>query len=383
MIELPATTATCARPLRAARSRIAALIGVVALSTAAQAATGDRPTPPATAPAAATTAPATAATPPAAAPAEPANSAAAQHQADIDSARARCTALLKSITAVAIAKDPIEEGDCGTLAPIELVSVGKNPEVALSPPAIVNCDMAVAIHDWMKSDVQPLARKHLGKVVVRLETMSSYSCRNAYGRKMSKLSEHGRANALDIRGFVTASGQTAYVLEGWGMTSSEIRAAAVAAEKEQAARELAAKAEAEARTQALAAASRVTPAANGTKQSAPNPIANAATIVDGLPKSGLTFGTNLPKASGSDLALTQPNKLGGPKKGGPTIIAAAPQAATPPDANSATATSLFLRAVHDTACHRFGTTLGPETNAAHRNHLHIDLAERKLKPICE
>ena len=367
MTELPATTATCARPLL---SRSAAIIGIVLLSSSAQAASDARPALPATAPAAP------------AAPAEPASAAAAQRQADIDSARARCTALLKSITAVAIAKDPIEEGDCGTLAPIELVSVGKNPEVALSPPAIVNCDMAVAIHDWMKADVQPLARKHLGKEVVRLETMSSYSCRNAYGRKMSKLSEHGRANALDIRGFVTASGQTAYVLEGWGMTSAEIRAAAVAAEKEQAARELAAKAEAEARAQALAAASRATPAANGTKQPAPNPIANAATIVDGLPKSGLTFGTNLPKASGSDLGLTQPNKLGGPKKH-MAIIAAAPQAATPPDANSATATSLFLRAVHDTACHRFGTTLGPETNAAHRNHLHIDLAERKLKPICE
>ncbi|MBN9143272.1 MULTISPECIES: extensin family protein [unclassified Novosphingobium] len=33
----------------------------------------------------------------------------------------------------------------------------------------------------------------------------------------------------------------------------------------------------------------------------------------------------------------------------------------------------FLRTVHQSACRRFGTTLGPDFNAAHRNHLHVDL----------
>ena len=32
----------------------------------------------------------------------------------------------------------------------------------------------------------------------------------------------------------------------------------------------------------------------------------------------------------------------------------------------------FLRVVHDSACKRFGTTLGPEYNAAHRNHFHLE-----------
>lgn len=32
----------------------------------------------------------------------------------------------------------------------------------------------------------------------------------------------------------------------------------------------------------------------------------------------------------------------------------------------------FLRAVHASACKRFGTTLGPEYNAAHRNHFHLE-----------
>ncbi|KTR85216.1 extensin [Novosphingobium barchaimii] len=32
----------------------------------------------------------------------------------------------------------------------------------------------------------------------------------------------------------------------------------------------------------------------------------------------------------------------------------------------------FLRAVHASACKRFGTTLGPQYNAAHRNHFHLE-----------
>jgi len=32
----------------------------------------------------------------------------------------------------------------------------------------------------------------------------------------------------------------------------------------------------------------------------------------------------------------------------------------------------FLRVVHDSACKRFGTTLGPGYNAAHKNHFHLE-----------
>lgn len=33
----------------------------------------------------------------------------------------------------------------------------------------------------------------------------------------------------------------------------------------------------------------------------------------------------------------------------------------------------FLRVVHESACKRFGTVLGPEYNAAHRDHLHVEI----------
>ena len=65
--------------------------------------------------------------------------------AEIAGAQANCTAILKRIKAVAIAQAPIREGECGAPAPIELVSIGSNPEVALSPPAIVTCELAEEI----------------------------------------------------------------------------------------------------------------------------------------------------------------------------------------------------------------------------------------------
>lgn len=344
----------------------------------------------------------TPAAPPAAAIAKPAEAptpaqilAAAREQQrkiDIEAATARCKAILKSVHAVAIAKEPIEDGECGSLAPVELVSVGRNPEVALSPPAILNCDMVAAVHDWVKTDVQPLARKHLGREIVRLETMSSYSCRNAYGRKLSKLSEHGKANALDIRGFVTAKGDTAYVLTDWGMTSGEIQTAAAAAQKEQAARELAAAQAAETQARAVAAA-KARAGGTATAQAQPtgspsNPLAGATTLVEGLSRTGLALdGANLPKAP-SDFGLSSASKLGGPRKASETaahaaVPAAAPAAGLPANDAVAAGRSQFLRELHASACRRFATTLGPESNAAHRNHFHVDLADRKSKAICE
>ncbi len=315
---------------------------------------------------------------------------------EITDAKSRCTAILKRIQAVAIAEAPIKQGVCGTPAPIQLISVGKNPEVALYPPAIVTCEMAEALYNWMKTDVQPLAKKRLGTEVIKIETMSSYSCRNAYGRKGGRLSEHGVANALDIRGFVTAAGKTAYVLEHWGTPQREILAR-IAAEKAKAEKLVAERAAAEKAAQANQMAAKT----KGTTKTPPGEPPSAEASATGTPGSGLAKNTiadgtsrvtvTLPGASDEHTAETgddatfsiTPNKLGGPKPG--------PKPATGLNAPPATNAALpeqarreaFLHEVHTAACKLFGTTLGPEANAAHRNHFHVDLASRKTVKICD
>ncbi len=295
-------------------------------------------------------------------------------EAEIADAKAHCAIVLKRIHAVALPHEPIKEGACGAPAPIELVSIGEKPQVALSPPAIVTCDLAEALTQWFENDVQPLARKHLKSEIVTIETMSSYSCRNAYGRKKTKLSEHGLANALDIGGFKTATTKTAEVLDDWGKPQREILAEAEAEKR--------AAAEAAAKTAGTGTAANPVQAALPLAVPLTAGVAAAelarSTIIEGVPAAGAKL------VATSETAV--PNRLGGPlvkpaKKGALAQKAAqvALAASPAPDAE----VKAFLHEAHKAACRIFGTTLGPEANADHRNHFHVDMAERKFTKICD
>lgn len=286
---------------------------------------------------------------------------------EIDIAKSRCTSLLAGLKVVMSPVDPLRQGECGSPAPVEVISIGSNPQVTLSTPVIMTCDMAAGLHKWLKNDVQPAARQILGSPVVRLDIMSSYSCRNAYGRKKTRLSEHGRANAVDVGAFVTQKGESVDVLTYWGHTERELRAqiaASAAAAKVQAAKADAIKREAERAQAALDAEKpkehpvvRRDMAAPGLRGSIAETTAGSSTVNHG--------------AAPTAMSLT-PQHLGGPKK---SVATAASSAADRKQS--------FLRQVHAAACSTFGTLLGPEANAAHRNHFHLDMAERKSGNYCE
>jgi len=309
----------------------------------------------------------------------------------IAAAKARCEVILKKIGAVAIPEAPIKLGSCGAPAPIQLVSIGKNPQVAISPPAVVTCELAEALSLWLEKDLQPLSRTYFNTEIIKIESMSSYSCRNAYGRKGGKLSEHGVANALDIRGFVTANAKTAYVLEDWGKPQREILAEIAAAKAaEQKAAAIKAAAEKAAQANQLAdkkGSSPVTPP-SATASSVGAPAAGIArrTIIDGIPKITVTIpGAKSDGHGASDYSFGEPDRLGGPK-GEPADAAQLSPAlklAKSKIASQADRTKEFLHAAHRSACTIFGTTLGPEANSAHRNHFHVDMAFRRSMKICD
>ena len=314
--------------------------------------------------------------------AEPTPQSQAWSPSEIADAKARCEVILKRIEAVAISQAPLREGACGTPAPIQLISVGKNPQVTISPPATMTCDLAEGLYMWLKTDLQPLAKRHFNADIIRIETMSDYSCRMAYGRAGGKLSEHGHANALDIRGFVTSSAKTAYVLENWGRPQREIRdemiAAKAAADRAEAQR-IAAQRAADAAKFAARSPIKTNPSA---------PVAAAvgaaaagiakSTIVDGTPNL-VNLVPMFRAARDRDIAPAlslAPDKLGGPKV----------QKISSPADNKMSETANkaeFLHAAHDAACRIFGTTLGPEANSEHRNHFHVDMAARKTTRICD
>jgi hypothetical protein len=77
----------------------------------------------------------------------------------------------------------------------------------VKPAAILRCPMATAIADWIRTDMAPLAAS-LGTSVSDLDNFDSFECRGRNRVVGARLSEHGRANALDVRALKFANGQS-------------------------------------------------------------------------------------------------------------------------------------------------------------------------------
>ncbi len=100
-------------------------------------------------------------------------------------------------------------GGCGgeDLVRLEAVVLPDKHQVAVKPAAILRCTMASAIADWIRTDMAALA-KNLGSGITGLDNFNSFECRGRNRIAGAQLSEHGRANALDIRAFTLANGRS-------------------------------------------------------------------------------------------------------------------------------------------------------------------------------
>jgi len=101
----------------------------------------------------------------------------------------------------------VGRGECGVADGVRLEAVWLRDKtrVALTPPAIVRCTFAEAIVQWVREDVAPAVRA-LGGPLKSLDNYAAYDCRGRNRVAGAKLSEHGKANALDIRSVKLANG---------------------------------------------------------------------------------------------------------------------------------------------------------------------------------
>jgi hypothetical protein len=67
--------------------------------------------------------------------------------------------------------------------------------------------MASEIADWIRTDIAPLA-VGAGSAISGLDNFDSFECRGRNRVAGAPLSEHGRANALDVRALKLANGQS-------------------------------------------------------------------------------------------------------------------------------------------------------------------------------
>ncbi|MGY4421636.1 hypothetical protein ACVWY2_004085 [Bradyrhizobium sp. JR6.1] len=166
------------------------------------------------APAAAEPEPPAAAAPPPAAPVEAARPGETARPAEaakpLRSQLSACRQALTEEIAIAPSIPDIHgAGGCGgeDLVRLEAIVLPDKRKVAIKPAAILRCKMASAVADWVRTDIAPLAQS-LGGGISNLDNFDSFECRGRNRVAGAQLSEHGRANALDVRAFGLANGKS-------------------------------------------------------------------------------------------------------------------------------------------------------------------------------
>jgi hypothetical protein len=108
---------------------------------------------------------------------------------------------------------------CFALGAVQLLDIG-TPVANLGA---MTCPLARQFARWTREAMQPAAKTWLRSRVIRVESFGTYNCRPVNNRQGARLSEHGRANAVDIGAFVLADGRRITVLDGWRGGDEDVR----------------------------------------------------------------------------------------------------------------------------------------------------------------
>ncbi len=135
---------------------------------------------------------------------EPPAEASAEEPAPPSACRLRLTAELAVAPSLPALVGP---GECSVedVVRLEAVWLADKTRVAVTPPAILRCSFVEAIVHWVREDLAPAVRA-FGGPLKSVDNYAAYDCRGRNRIIGAKLSEHGKANALDVRSVKLASG---------------------------------------------------------------------------------------------------------------------------------------------------------------------------------
>jgi hypothetical protein len=111
-----------------------------------------------------------------------------------------CKAVLAKDKLVAkLAEGALWDHGCGAAGQVTIsaVKLANGKQIAFRPPALIRCETAEAVADWVREELAPTAEAYSG--IARVEVAASYHCRPRNNVRGAMMSEHGRANAIDIR----------------------------------------------------------------------------------------------------------------------------------------------------------------------------------------
>jgi hypothetical protein len=110
-------------------------------------------------------------------------------------------------------------GGCSAIGAVQLLDIG----VPVTNLGAMTCPLARSLGRWAREAVQTAAEQWMKSRVTRIESFGTYACRPVNSQPGARLSEHGRANAVDIAAFTFANGRRVTVLAGWNGADEDER----------------------------------------------------------------------------------------------------------------------------------------------------------------
>jgi hypothetical protein len=118
-----------------------------------------------------------------------------------------CDRRIAKIAVVLPMRRMIGPGNCGgdDMVRIDAVLLADHSRVVIEPAPHLRCAMAEQLALWVRDDVAPLVKAQ-GAALSMVNNYNDYECRSRNRQPGGKLSEHGKGNAIDVRGLGLADG---------------------------------------------------------------------------------------------------------------------------------------------------------------------------------
>jgi hypothetical protein len=128
---------------------------------------------------------------------------------EVTNAPTDCNQRLQAIAVIDLLPRLIGPEACGGGDIVRLHAVipaGNGSRIEIRPAPILRCAFAESVAGWLRDEAAPQADK-LGSPLRAVETYDAFECRGRNRVAGGKLSEHGKANAVDLRSFTLADGR--------------------------------------------------------------------------------------------------------------------------------------------------------------------------------
>jgi hypothetical protein len=130
------------------------------------------------------------------------------NSAEVTSKPSDCRLRLEKVAAVEPLPRLIGPGACGGSDMVQLnaVLLTDRTRVEVKPAPVLRCEMAETFAAWVRDEVVPRLSTN-GAVLRSIDNYDSFECRGRNRVVGTKVSEHGKGNAVDVRSFALADGR--------------------------------------------------------------------------------------------------------------------------------------------------------------------------------